>query len=188
MDITLNLASPQIRKRRRLHHLALGGLCLNLLLGFGNFLLYRSSQAELRIFEERVREYQEALRRTERSLATPTNRLSPAEVDRLGARVTLYNGIIQGANFSWTRLLFELERAIPANVTLVEIQPNFAEGRVILSGDAKTMEDLLRCVRQLKEREAFHQVYLLRQGAKKDQTGNTRLWFTISLRYRGDKA
>ena len=54
MDITLNLASPEILKRRHLYHLAVGGICLSVLLGFGNLLLYRSSQADLRIAEQRM--------------------------------------------------------------------------------------------------------------------------------------
>ncbi len=188
MDITLNLASPAIRRRRRLRRLALGGLCLNLLLGIGNVLLYRSFQADLRTYEERVRQARQALGQTAASPALPAPRLSTQEMDRLVAQVKLYNQIIEGANFSWTRLLFELERAIPANVTLVEIQPDFAKGGVTLSGDAKTVKDLLRCVRRLKERGAFHQVYLLRQGMKKDKTGNGRLRFIISLRYREEAA
>ncbi len=185
MDITLNLASSDIRKRRRLYHLAVGGLCLNLLLGLGNFLLYRSSQAELRISEKRLRQYQARVRERERSLAILPHRFSPKEMEHLAERIDLYNRIIQGANFSWTRLLFDLERAIPANVTLGEIQPDFGKGEVTLSGTAKSMEDILRCVRRLKERDAFHQVYLLNHAGEE---GNTTLRFTISLRYRRETA
>ena len=188
MEITLNLVSPEIQKRRRLYHLAVGGLCLSLLLGIGNFLLYRSSQADLRIAEQQLQRYQEAFRKREKSLATLTSRLPPQEVEGLGARVKLYNRIIQGAAFSWSQLLFELERAIPANVALVEIQPNFSEGNVILVGNAQTMEDLLLCVRRLKERDIFHHVYLLRHEAEKNPKGNNRMQFTISLRYRGQAA
>lgn len=185
MDLILNLASSDVRKRRRLRQLAVGGLCLNLLLGLGNFLLYRSSQADLQSAEARLHRVQEAVRQRENSLAALPHRLSPKEIEQFGARIALYNQIIQGANFSWTRLLFQLERAIPAHVTLSEIQPDFGGGSVTLSGTAKTTEDVLRCVQRLKEREAFHQVYLLNQRAKK---GNTPVEFTISLHYRGEGA
>ena len=185
MDITLNLVSPAIQKRRLLHQLAVGGLCLGLLLGLGNFLLYRSSQADLRIAAERRERYQEALRKQKQSLATLAARLPSKEIEGIAARVKLYNQIIQGAAFSWSQLLFELERAIPANVALAEIQPKFGEGSVILVGSAKTMEDLLLCVRRLDEQEAFHEVYLLRHDVQKGQTGDSGMQFTISLRYRG---
>lgn len=188
MEITLNLVSLEIQKRRRLHHLAVAGLCLSLLLGLGNFLLYRSSRADLRIAEQQVEHYQEAFRKREQGLATLTSRLAPQEVKGLGARVNLYNQIIQGAAFSWSQLLFELERAIPANVALVEIQPNFAEENVILVGTAQTMEDLLLCVRRLKERDVFHHVYLLRHEEEENQKGSGRMQFTISFRYRGQAA
>ncbi|MFQ5848658.1 MAG: PilN domain-containing protein [Candidatus Methylomirabilales bacterium] len=185
MDLTLNLASSDVRKRRRLRHLAVGGLCLNLLLGVGNFLLYRSSRADLQSAEVRLHRVQEAVRQREDSLAALPQRLSPKEMKRFGARIALYNRIIQGANFSWTRLLFELERAIPAHVTLSEIQPDFGEGSVTLSGTAQTMEDVLRCVQRLKERDAFRQVYLLNHAVEK---GNTSVRFTVSLHYQGEAA
>lgn len=184
MEIALNLVSPEIQKQRRLYHLAVGGLILNLLLGLGNVFLYRSSQADLRIAEQQLQRYQEAFQKREQSLATLTARLTPREVEGIGARVKLYNRIIQGAAFSWSQLLFELERAIPANVALVEIQPNFTEGNIILVGTTQTMEDLLLCVRRLKERDVFHHVYLLRHEAEKNSKENDRMQFTISLRYR----
>jgi hypothetical protein len=183
MEITLNLASPAMRRRRRLYRLGVAGLCLNVLLGIGNVLLYRASQAELRVAEERLREYRTAVQEGERVLAALPQRLSAEELDHFGGRITLYNRIIQGANFSFTRLLFELERGVPANVTLTEIQPDLGAGGVTLSGMAKTMEDLLRCVERLKEREAFQQVYLLNHTVEK-RTG--ALQFTISLRVRGE--
>ncbi|MFQ5883144.1 MAG: PilN domain-containing protein [Candidatus Methylomirabilales bacterium] len=188
MDITLNLVSPEIQKRRRLRHLAVGGLCLSLLLGLGNFFLYRSSRADLRIAEQRRERYQQAVQKREDTLATLTRGLAAHKVEHLDDRVKLYNGIIQGAAFSWSHLLFELERAIPANVALVEIQPNFVEGDIILAGTAKTMEDVLRCVRSLKDRDAFYQVYLLKHEVKKDRTGGSGMQFSISLHYRGEAA
>ena len=188
MEITLNLVSPEIQKRRRLRQLAVAGLCLSLLLGLGNFFLYRSSQADLRIAEQRRQRYQQAVRTREESLATLTRRLPAQKVEHLDARVKLYNQIIQGSTFSWSHLLFELERAIPANVALVEIQPNFAEGDISLTGTAKTMEDLLGCVRSLKERDAFYQVYLLKHAVNKDRTRGGGMQFSVSLRYRGEAA
>ncbi|MEE8224257.1 MAG: hypothetical protein V3R42_00915, partial [candidate division NC10 bacterium] len=118
MEITLNLVSPEIQKRRRLRHLAVAGLCLSLLLGLGNFFLSRSSQADLRIAEQRRHRFQQAVRKREESLAALTRRLPAQKVEHLDARVKLYNQIIQGSTFSWSHLLFELERAIPANVAL----------------------------------------------------------------------
>jgi Tfp pilus assembly protein PilN len=185
MDITLSLASPAIRKRRRLHLLAAGGLCLNLLIGLGNGLLYTLSQADLRSSEEQLRQQQELVQERERALGSLPQRLSAKELEHFGARIDLYNRIIHGANYSFTRLLFELERAIPPNVTLTEIRPDLGGGAVTFLGNAKSMEDLLRCIDRLKGQEAFHQVYLLNHAEEK---GNTGLRFTISLKYREDAA
>jgi Tfp pilus assembly protein PilN len=183
MDITLNLASPEVRKRRRVYQLAVGGLCLNLLLGLGNALLYHISQSDLRSTEEQLRQQRELVQQKERGLASLPHRLSPKELEHFGSRIGLYNRIIQGANYSFTRLLFELERAIPPNVMLTEIRPDLGGGAVTFLGHAKSMEDLLRCMERLKGQETFHQVYLLNHAEEK---GNTGLRFTISLKYRGD--
>ena len=43
----------------------------------------------------------------------------------------------------------------------------------------------IAAVRRLKERDAFHQVYLLNHAGEE---GNTTLRFTISLRYRRETA
>jgi hypothetical protein len=185
MDITLNLASPAIRKRRRLQLLAVAGLCLSLLLGLGNALLYTLSQADLRSSEEQLRQQQELVRERERALASLPQRLSAKELERFGSRIDLYNRIIHGANYSFTRLLFDLERAIPPNVTLTEIRPDLGGGAVTFLGNAKSMEDLLRCIDRLKGQEAFHQVYLLNHAEEKGSAG---LRFTISLKYREDAA
>ena len=185
MEITLNLASPETLRRRQLRHLAVGGLCLSVLLGLGNVLLYTLSQADLRSSEEQLRQQQELVQERERNLASLPHRLSPKELEHFGSRIALYNRIIQGANYSFSRLLFELERAIPPNVTLTEIRPDLGGEAVTFLGNAKSMEDLLRCIEQLKGQEAFHQVYLLNHAEEK---GNTGLRFTISLKYRGDAA
>lgn len=185
MDITLNLASPEILKRRRLFHLAVGGIGLSVLLGLGNVYLYRESHAELRLAEERIQQAEEAIRKRDDSLKSLPDRLSPEETSRLDARVKLYNHIIQRANFSWSGLLFELERAIPQGVALDEIHPEFEKGAVTLSGRARTLEDILRCVQQLKDRDAFHEVYLLNHQAKEKEN---IVQFTIALRYRGHAA
>jgi len=185
MDITLNLASPAIRKRRRLYQLAVGGLCLSLLLGLGNALLYHISQADLRSSQEQLRQQQELVQEKERVLASLPHRLSPKELEHFGSRITLYNRIIHGASYSFTRLLFELERAIPPNVALTEIRPDLGGGAVTFFGNAKSMEDLLHCIERLKGQEAFHQVYLLNHAEEK---GNTGLRFVITLKYRGDAA
>jgi Tfp pilus assembly protein PilN len=185
MEITLNLASPAMRKQRRLHDLAVAGLCLTALFSVGNILLYRSARADLRRAAEHLQEVRAVVQQSERHLATLPQRLSPEELDRFGGRIALYNRIIQGANFSFTRLLFELERVLPPDVTLTEIQPDFSGGGVTLSGMAKTMEDLLRCVERLKDREIFQQVYLRNHAVER---GTSALQFTISLQVRREGA
>jgi Tfp pilus assembly protein PilN len=186
MEITLNLISPERKRRRRLRRLGLLGLFVGLLLAVANSSLYRSSREEQSRWEGRGGALREEVAKAERNLATLQGRLSPAERERLVERVKLYNDIIQGAAFSWSRLLFELEQSLPRSIALLEIQPDFAATRVTLTGEAKTMEDLLQCVRRLQERERFQQVYLLQHGVKGEPPGPTKVRFTISLRYRGD--
>lgn len=186
MEITLNLISPEITRRRRLRRLGLLGLLLSLLFAGGNVYLHRLYREEHSRWEGRVTLLREEVTKVQQDLAALARRLPPEERERLVERVKLYNGIIQGAAFSWSRLLFELEQSLPPNVALMEIQPDFAANRITLTGEARTMEDLLQGVRKLQGRERFQQVYLLQHGVKKGQPGATKVGFTISLRYRGE--
>jgi Tfp pilus assembly protein PilN len=186
VEITLNLISPEKRRRHRLRRLGLLGLLVSLLLAGGNVYLHRLYREQQSQWEGRAASLREEIAKAGQSLTALQSRLSPKERERLVERVKLYNGIIQGAAFSWSRLLFELEQTLPTNIALVEIQPDFAANRITLTGEAKTMEDLLQCVRRLQERERFQQVYLLQHGVKRGQTGTTKVSFTISLRYRGE--
>lgn len=186
MEITLSLISPEIQRRHRLRRLGLLGLFVSLLFTLVNSALYRSYREEQSRWAGQVAVLQQEVLQAERNLTVLQSRLSPEQRERLVERVKLYNSIIQGAAFSWSRLLFELEQSLPTNIALLEIQPDFAASRVTLTGEAKTMEDLLQCVRRLQERERFQQVYLLQHAVKSGQTGPTKVSFTISLRYRGE--
>ncbi|MCI0409485.1 MAG: hypothetical protein L0191_13155, partial [Acidobacteria bacterium] len=68
------------------------------------------------------------------------------------------------------------------DASLEGLEPDVRRAVTFL-GNAKSMEDLLRCIELLKGQEAFHQVFLLNHAEEK---GNTSLRFTISLKYRGD--
>jgi Tfp pilus assembly protein PilN len=107
---------------------------------------------------------------------------------RYQVRVKAYNQILEASAFSWIGLLVELERSVPSSVSLKEISPDLATGRVSLRGVARSFEDLSLFLRGLEQRTAFHDVFLLRQAAQETQAGKPEgLEFTVSLVYQGNR-
>ncbi|MFQ5839639.1 MAG: PilN domain-containing protein [Candidatus Methylomirabilales bacterium] len=184
MRLTLNLASidPALRRRRRRY--AFGALVLTILLSAGHALLYRTLDREARALRVRGAQVEEGLKKLEARLFAVE---APPKAD-LTRRITLYNEIVERASFSWSRLLFELEKAIPQRVRLTEIQPEFTSRLVRLRGKAASFEDLLTFVRGLEARTSFSEVFVLQHALSKEKGGPGRIAFTIGLTYRGREA
>ncbi len=82
--------------------------------------------------------------------------LSPARLQVLRQEVTLAKQVIRRQRFSWTRLLNDLERAIPHRISLESIVLN--KEFLALSGAALTLQDLTTFVDRLKNHPAFQNV------------------------------
>ncbi len=115
--------------------------------------------------------------------------LSVDERGTVGARIVYLNRILETRAFSWTGLLGELERALPARVRLVDIQPEPSGGRIRLSGVASGPESLAAFTRRLEGRRAFEEVFLLQQARVRQtaDAGPSGIDFQVSLRYRSPR-
>ncbi len=107
------------------------------------------------------------------------------------AKVAAYNKILEESTFSWTGLLFELERVVPPTVELQDIQPDLATGRVTLSGTTRSYEDVTQFVHALSQRPAFKAVNLLREAESKAEPRPGRppkeVSFGVTLTYEGKR-
>lgn len=185
-----NLAAADYRGSRRqraLASLAAAALALILLAQGAYWVTLRREAsgvgARVAGMEAEVRSQEERLRGLRGGV--------PAEaVKAYQARVTEYNRILEASAFSWTGLLFELERAVPPHVELRDIQPELSSGKVTLVGTTRSFDDLSHLLRALSQRTAFQDVYLLRQAEKRPEASSGRaareeVSFTVTLVYAG---
>jgi Tfp pilus assembly protein PilN len=187
-----NLAAADYRRARRQGRLAAAVVAVlaGLLLAQGGYwLMLRRDVTEagtrLAAMESQLREHEQRLRAARGGL--PGDAAKGHE-----ARVAALNKILEASAFSWTGLLFELERAVPPEVELREIHPDPSTGKVSLTGSAKSEEAVSRLVRGLGQRPAFRDVYLLREVERQVPAGAGRparheVSFNVSLAYAGGK-
>ncbi len=87
--------------------------------------------------------------------------------------------------FSWTSLLARLERTLPSDVGLVQLQPQFdLDGRSSLEMQlvARSRDAIVRTIEVLSKSEAFGHV-TLRQEAQPDAKGPDPIQFQLSCAY-----
>ncbi|MFB3818711.1 MAG: PilN domain-containing protein [Candidatus Methylomirabilales bacterium] len=185
-----NLAAADYRRARRQGRLAaaVAALLAALLLAQGGYwLLLRREAAEagarLGAMEAQRRDHEARLRAARGGL--PGDAAKGYE-----AKVAALNRILEASAFSWTGLLFELERAVPPEVELREIHPDPSTGKVSLAGAAKSEEAVSRLVRGLGQRPAFRDVYLLREAerqvpASAGRPARREVSFSLNLVYSG---
>ncbi|MHB8483550.1 MAG: PilN domain-containing protein [Nitrospiria bacterium] len=104
----------------------------------------------------------------------------PSDSKNLDKKVKIANEIILKKSFSWTGFLNDLEKAIPANISIKKIEPRFLDHSVNLSGESLTLKDLTRLILSLEEKPEFSNVFLLDQKVEKDN----RIVFLIHLNYK----
>ncbi|MBI1821835.1 MAG: PilN domain-containing protein [Nitrospirae bacterium] len=102
------------------------------------------------------------------------------DLKKLDKKVKMANELILKKSFSWTEFLNDLEKAIPANISIKKIEPRFLDHSVNLSGESLTLKDLTRLILSLEEKPEFSNVFLLDQKVAKDN----RIDFLIHLNYK----
>ncbi len=181
-----NLATADYRQSRR-RTLLLGagvaGLILALAVQVG---LWSSLRRDGEDIGRRLSQMEDQVRRHEEEVRAIRAGIPQAALKRYQAKVAAYNQILEASAFSWTRLLVELEHAVPPGVHLREVQPDPSTGRVTLSGVAPSFDAIARLVRGLSERTSFKDVYLLRQSTRTAAAGGgAGEDFTVTLLYQG---
>lgn len=187
-----NLATSNYRKTRRELLLASGVVVSLTVLLVGQVALWAAGRQERREIGERLARMEGEFRRHEEE-ARARQAGAPGEaMKKFEAKVAVYNQILEASAFSWTGLLVELERSVPPSVSLKEIQPELATGQVRLSGTARSFDDLSLFLRNLEQRSAFRDVFLVRQAEQKSPSGGQnasggpeKLEFVVTLLYQG---
>lgn len=160
MRSPLNLATRPARNERlpALLFSVAAGLLVIATMWHGLTVARLASTAATSLDEEvaRLLAEREVLREKDRALRGL--KVDKATIQRWAA----LKGLVDQRAFSWTRLLSELETALPPHVRLKSITPEFRKGRHLLSLDAvaRRAEDAVPLVKVLEERPEFEDVFL----------------------------
>ena len=87
------------------------------------------------------------------------------ERESLARRVFDINAILERKSFSWSELLYSLERASPRDVSITRVKPSYETKRVRISGLAKSLNDVTALVDNLRDTTYIKKSFLLKQGA-----------------------
>lgn len=181
-----NLATGDYRRERREVILAAGVVTLLACVLIGQAAAWFVVRQDARGTGSRLAQMEAEFRRHQDGLRAVRAGIPDTAVKRYEVKVAALNKILEASAFSWTGLLMELERAVPPEVALSEIQPDLASGQVTLRGTARSFDGLGRFLRGLEERTAFRDVYLMRQAERKVPAGGQEeLDFAVTLTYQG---
>jgi len=181
-----NLAAADYRAGRRHLILPAAVAAILVLLFLGQIGLWVMVRRERQAVAPRLEKMEAEFRRQQEEFRASRAAVPPEAMKRYEAKVVGFNKILEASAFSWTGLLAELERSIPPGVTLKDINPDLATGKVSLRGVARSFDDLSRMLHTLGEQPAFHEVFLLRQSTAKPTPGvPAGLDFSVTLIYKG---
>ncbi len=96
--------------------------------------------------------------------------LTEERLQDLGREVSFANQVLAKQAFSWTRLLSDLEEAIPKRVSLGSVHLNFKDSTITLQGAARTLQDLTALVNELEGHPSFRNVMLAQHQIQGDST------------------
>ncbi len=94
------------------------------------------------------------------------------------------NGAIAQLNLPWRDLFDSIESATPQNIALLELQPDAKRNLVKGMAEAKTSDDMIGYIEQLKRQEFFTAVVLTRHEIN-EQDPNKPLRFHFEARWAG---
>lgn len=105
---------------------------------------------------------------------------SQASQRELSRDIELVNDYAYKKSFSWTGLLTSLEEALPDDVHLLQISPEFKSGKIKIAGRTRSMDSALATVDRLGK-AGFNDVFLLKHTMD-DKTRH--IVFDITAVYR----
>lgn len=98
---------------------------------------------------------------------------TPDQVATVREEVMFANQLTEKRAFSWTRLLSDLEDAVPPHVSLGSIKVDFQESTVHMEGVADRLQDLNRFVQTLQVHRGFHHAILAKHEVHRETSVRT---------------
>lgn len=189
MRLDINLASQPYEDARQFWLRWGGGLAavaiFTLVLLVGTVTGYfnaRRDQIKIADLRHQIAKRDEARHSAEQFLSRPENRATRDQSQ-------LLNQLIERKAFSWTRVLEELEKVMPARVHLVSIHPELTEDsqlelKLIVAGDSRAR--IIELEQRMEESQHFARPYIEIETAGTD--AKDPVHFHISAEYIPERA
>lgn len=98
--------------------------------------------------------------------------------------VDFINEAVAKKTFLWTELLSDLEATVPPGVQIVQISPEFKEGKVRIAGLSRSMGDVFAMLDSMGRSGHFREVFLIKHSEdKKGARSSGEILFEISSGY-----
>ncbi|MXS82201.1 PilN domain-containing protein [Nitrosomonas oligotropha] len=166
-------------------HIDFSILLIGLLVLAGVLLQFRQVTEEVNHWTNRV----ERLEKHQQQKAAPRTRSTPRIKEfsqEIRKEITQANAILDQINLPWETLFDAIEHAATDEIALLSLQPNVASRTLRLSGEAKSMSELLDFVEALERELVFENVHLLNYKVKQDNPHRpiifllTAVWMQVS--------
>lgn len=166
-------------------HIDFSILLIGLLVLADVLLQFRQVTEEVNHWTNRV----ERLEKQQQQKAAPRTRSTPRIKEfsqEIRKEITQANAILDQINLPWETLFDAIEHAATEEIALLSLQPNVASRTLRLSGEAKSMSELLDFVEALERELIFENVHLLNYKVKQDNPHRpiifllTAAWMQVS--------
>ncbi|MBX9916744.1 MAG: PilN domain-containing protein [Nitrosomonas sp.] len=166
-------------------HIDFSILLIGLLVLAVVLLQFRQVTEEVNHWTNRV----ERLEKQQQQKAAPRTRSTPRIKEfsqEIRKEITQANAILDQINLPWETLFDAIEHAATEEIALLSLQPNVASRTLRLSGEAKSMSELLDFVEALERELIFENVHLLNYKVKQDNPHRpiifllTAAWMQVS--------
>jgi type IV pilus assembly protein PilN len=139
----------------------------------------RHDHAAMAEYRKEIAQRDQIRQQAEDFLNRPENRTTRDESQFL-------NVLIQRKAFSWTRVLENLEKVMPARVHLVSIHPELDENnqlslKMLVAGDSR--DRALELARRMEESKRFSQTYIENESNRPSNNGSDPIQFSIHAIY-----
>lgn len=180
----VNLASRPYRDRRRFLLVAGTLLVVVLLLTANNAWTAFDYLSNTETVRDEITTLEARLAQVRSQTATAQGTIEKIDQTELNRRISYVNAQIAERAFSWNALLNDLERVLPDDVRIIQLNPAFAPGGSVdlsLTLEAKSQEGIIRLLDRMIADGSFARAFP--QSEQLTDSGIHR--FTVSAEYKG---
>ena len=142
-----------------------------------------------RLQEQALLRQQTAEERQGRDPIDSAPQLTEAQIAQIRQAIRFAEHLAEKRQFSWTELLDNLDKGVPANVSISSVRMNFQDSSITLNGMVASLNDMMHLAQQLESRTVFQKVQVVQHMAQTNTrtdagTGPSPISFILTAHYR----